>query len=240
MSWHVPHQHRSRHRCQPSWWSNIWPGALPAMVFGGIFADDCSRFARMVFRRTVRRCQRTFWAHWQECLASISRSCPRVVASMVRRTLGPSHRHPDRRCQCRQLAPAFLFRWRPLLQCFDDEFEEVSQRFHVIDSQPVVPGLFDAPFTPAELRRVLTLCLDSAVGFDGVLCVQNESPLVAISSPPLLQSRPLLGALGPCENWPFSSLVQSVGERSCCRSAALCTWCPVFPLRGSPPLSTPR
>ena len=43
-------------------------------------------------------------------------------------------------------------------QCFDDEFfEEVSQRFHVIDSQPVVPGLFHGPFTPSVLRRALTL-----------------------------------------------------------------------------------
>ena len=39
---------------------------------------------------------------------------------------------------------------------------------------------------------------------------------------------------------PFSSLVQSVGERSCCRCATLCTWCEVFPHRGSPPLSTLR
>ena len=54
-------------------------------------------------------------------------------------------------------------------QCFDDEFfEEVSQRFHVINSQPVVPGLFDGPFTPSELRRALTLCFESAVGIDGL------------------------------------------------------------------------
>ena len=56
-----------------------------------------------------------------------------------------------------------------LSQCFDDEFfEEVSQRFHVINSQPVVLGLFDGLFTPSELRRALTLCFDSAVGIDGL------------------------------------------------------------------------
>ena len=78
------------------------------------------------------------------------------------------------------------FRWRPPSpQSFDDVFfGGVSHRFHVIDSQPVVPGFFDAPFTPSELRRALHRRT-------AVLCVQNEPPLVAIRSPPLLQSRPL-------------------------------------------------
>ena len=54
-------------------------------------------------------------------------------------------------------------------QCFDDEFfEEVSQRFQVINSQPVVPSLFDGPFPPSELRRALTFCFDSVVGIDGL------------------------------------------------------------------------
>ena len=52
---------------------------------------------------------------------------------------------------------------------FDEEFfEEVSQRFRDINSHQVVPGLFDAPFSPSELRRALNLCFDSAVGADGL------------------------------------------------------------------------
>ena len=99
LSWHVPHQHRSRHRCQPSWWS---PECLALRVArNGAWRDfrrsrspeTYSRFrvARMPFHRTVRGCQRTFWVDWQERLASLSRSCPRV-ASMVRRTFSSPSR----------------------------------------------------------------------------------------------------------------------------------------------------
>ena len=45
---------------------------------------------------------------------------------------------------------------------------EKSHRFHDIDSHPVVPSLIDAPFTPRQLRRVLSLCFDP-VGIDGLL-----------------------------------------------------------------------
>ena len=40
----------------------------------------------------------------------------------------------------------------------EDFFEEVSQRFRDINSHQVVLSLFDAPFSPSELRRALNLC----------------------------------------------------------------------------------
>ena len=165
---------------------NAWPCALPAMVLGGISADPVPRrpipvsgLPGWAFHRTVRRCQRTFWANWQERLASLSRSCPRVAASMVHRTFSTPSRvdHTSRVMWVPPVAAdVSAANWRQHFssvgapsQCFDDEFfEEVSQRFHVISSQPVVPGLFDGPFTPSELRRALTLCFDSAVGIDGL------------------------------------------------------------------------
>ena len=52
---------------------------------------------------------------------------------------------------------------------FDEEFfEEVSHKFRDINSHQMVPGLFDAPFSPSELRRALNLCFDSAVGAHGL------------------------------------------------------------------------
>ena len=146
---------------------NAWPCALPAKAPGGTYSRF--RAARMAFRRAVCRCQRTHWAEWQERLASLPRSCPRVVGWIMRPV------------SCGSLSPTVVAdvsaaTWRRHFasvgassQSFDDEFfGEVSQRFHVIDSQKVVPGLFDAPFTPSELRRALTLCFDSAVSVDGL------------------------------------------------------------------------
>ena len=107
------------------------------------------RVVRMAFHRTVRRCQRMFWADWQERLASLSRSCSRVAASMVRRTFS-SPGLVDRASRVMWVPPTDLpvaadvsaASWRQHFssvgapsQCFDDEFfEEVSQRFHVINS----------------------------------------------------------------------------------------------------------
>ena len=123
----------------------------------------------------------TYWADWQERLASLSRSCPRVAASMVRQTFSSPGRHashvtwglPSSTPVASSVSAA---NWRQHFasvgansHSFDEDFfEEVSQRFRDINSHQVVPGLFDAPFSPSELRRALNLCFDSAVGADGL------------------------------------------------------------------------
>ena len=218
---------------------NAWPCALPAMVLGGTSADPVpletfSRFrvARMAFHRTGRRCQRMFWADWQERLASLSRSCPRVAASMVRRTFSSPSR-VDHASRVMWVPPTDLpvaadvsaAHWRQHFssvgatpRCFDDEFfEEVSQRFHVIDSQPVVPGLFDVPLTPSELGRALTLCFDSAVGIDGLPYSVFKTNLPWWQSAVL--TSPILSCLGEWSPLRGSAalwfLSSSVGTRPC-------------------------
>ena len=67
---------------------DVWSRASPAMVFVGTSADPVPLrpiLSRFRVARTVR-CQRTYWAKWQERLASFSHSCPHVAASMVLRT----------------------------------------------------------------------------------------------------------------------------------------------------------
>ena len=154
----------------------------------------------------------------------------------------------------------------------------VLQRFHVINSPPVVLGLFDGLFTPSELRRpshqlfqnlrARGPCenwpphLPNSTNVKGVsVRVPSRSsshtlwlsstfrPNVEVDVP----MSPWHSIAGACWFLPLSSvvplrknvsflpsLVQSVGERSCCHSAGLCNWCPVFHLWGSRPLSTPR
>ena len=168
----------------------VWPRASPTMVLGETSAVPVllklildSGLARMAFHRTVRWCQRTYWADWQERLASLSRSCPRVAASMVRQTFSSpgrvdhaSHVTWGLPSSTPVASSVSAANWRQHFasvgansHSFDEDFfEEVSQRFRDINSHQVVPSLFDAPFSPSELRRALNLCFDSAVGADGL------------------------------------------------------------------------
>ena len=74
LSWHIPHQHRSRHPPLGGL-LNVWPCALPAMVLGGISADPVPRSPVSVSGLpgwlSIELCAgaNTFWANWR--LASL-------------------------------------------------------------------------------------------------------------------------------------------------------------------------
>ena len=133
----------------------------------------------------MRSAQRSFWSHWQDRVARLSRTHTRVAASTIRRTFrstaasrgDPSAqvRFPsDRGCALSQ--HEILDGWRTHFSSvgsrgstFDDAFfQSISARFDAVVSSPTSPRLFDAPFSSSELRHALTQCVDSAVGLDGL------------------------------------------------------------------------
>ena len=111
LSWHIPHQHCSRHRCQPSWWSPECLAMLPAIRF---------RVARMAFHRTVI----VSLLQWFVELFPLPAGWIMRLVSCG--SLPPTSRWP---------ADVSAANWRQHFssvgapsQCFDDEFfEEVSQ-----------------------------------------------------------------------------------------------------------------
>ena len=162
LSWHVPHQHRSRHRCQPSWWS---PECLARCVArSGAWRDfrrsrspeTYSRFrvARMAFHRTVRKCQRTFWTDWQEPLASScccfngSSNFFLFPAGWIMRLV--SCGSPWLRMSVPPIGASIS---RPLASASESSLKKSRRGFASSILNQWSPGLFDAPFTPSELRR---------------------------------------------------------------------------------------
>ena len=134
----------------------------------------------------------------------LSRSCPRVAASMVRRTFSSPSR-VDHAHRVMWVPPTNIpvtvdvsaTSWRQhfssvgaLLPVLRDEFfEEVWQSFHVIDSQPVVRG--SGPHS-VEAQRCGS-------------CLQAWGPVVAHQFSPHFSRQLLLQnfrAPGPCKNWP--------------------------------------
>ena len=186
---HTPMQNRVRRRWQPSWWNSDCLSACIAR--NGTFrdhrrtpsAESHARFrsARHAFHHTIRSAQRAFWTNWQKHVSALSVLNPRVAAATVRRTFQPQgeDRHaqqvrwpdcPGGVAQCDSAA-----HWREHFSSigvhpgsFDEDFFQcVTNRFSDLCSSQEV-GPFCSPFTPSELRRALGVCVDSAVGFDGI------------------------------------------------------------------------
>ena len=108
---HAPSQRQLPRRRQPVWWT---PECFAACVArNGAWRDfrrtqdprDRSRFcaARTHFHRTVRSCQNSFWSHWQDRVANLSRVNPRAAAREVR--------HNFRQCRSRR-DQTHCVRWR--------------------------------------------------------------------------------------------------------------------------------
>ena len=193
LSWHAPRQRCSPRRSQPSLWT---PECYATCVArNGAWRDyqrvhtleALTRFrvARTTFHRTVRSAQRSFWSHWQERVARLSRTHPRVAASTIRRTFrstAASRGDPSAQVKfpsdpgCALSQHEILDGWRTHFSSvssrgstFDDAFfQSISARFDAVVSSPTSPGLFDASFSSSELRHALTQCVDSAVGLDGL------------------------------------------------------------------------
>ena len=190
-AWIVPR------RRQPSWWTHECYSACfarngawrdyrrdPNPMLHARF-----RAARLAFHRTVRSARRSFWSQWQSRVTSLSESQRRLAASVIRHTFrGPAHSRGDQSDQVRWSPDGnscisqqeVLDNWRrhfasvgassSSLGSFDEDFHAVvSARFLTVRSVCAEgSGLFDAPFSASEVRHALTLCSDSAAGFDGL------------------------------------------------------------------------
>ena len=169
---------------------NAWPCALPAMVLGGISADPVPRrpipVSGLPGWLSIELC-----AGANACFGPIGRNVLRpfpvlVLVSLLQwfvelfplpagwimrlvscGSLPPTSPRP--RMSVPPIGASISLPLAlPLSASTMSSLRKSRRRFHVINSQPVVPGLFDGPFTPSELRRALTLCFDSAVGIDGL------------------------------------------------------------------------
>ena len=103
-------------------------------------------------------------------------------------------------------------------QSFDEELlETICRRFHDIESHPVVPGLFDAVFSPSDFRRALTQCVDSLWAWMGCRTLLVK---LANGSAEFIQHCPLLErGSHAVEAWRCGSCLQT--WRPTCRQLCL-------------------
>ena len=183
-TWHVPRQRCSHRRSQPSWWT---PECFATYVARNGAWRDC-RCVHSRSPHSTSGCSHHIPSHIA--------LCPPVILVAFARPCCQVHSHPHPRCRFHYSAhAALLLRVRFLLALtvhlrnkrswtvggltsppsvhvaplFMKYYSRsVSARIDEILSSPIIPALFDAPFSSSELRHALTQCADSAVGLDGL------------------------------------------------------------------------
>ena len=148
---HAPSQCQFPRRRQPVWWTSECFAACVAR--NGAWRDfrrtqdprDRNRFcvARTHFHRTVRSCQDSFWSHWQDRVANLSRVNPRAAAREVRHTFRQGQSRRDQ---------THCVRW-PEGQ---DPLEQWRQHFMSVGSR--TSSSFDPSFHADVMRRFADLC----------------------------------------------------------------------------------